>query len=139
LTTSTGPAVQVLIRGKASRLERLPVPADVGEALAGYLTTGRARCEERAVFLRVLAPHRRVGVGAISVIVHDACERASLQPIATHRLRHSVATELLRLGAGLPEIGQLLRQRSAAVTSRYAKVDTASLLQVARPWPGSSQ
>lgn len=132
------PSGQILIRGKASRLERLPVPADVGEALAGYLTRGRARCEERAVFLRVLAPHRRIGVGAISVIVHDACKRASLPPIATHRLRHSVATELLRLGAGLPEIGQLLRQRSAAVTSRYAKVDTTSLRQLARPWPGSA-
>jgi integrase/recombinase XerD len=133
------PGGQVLIRGKASRLERLPVPADVGEALAGYLTAGRPRCEERAVFLRVLAPHRRIGVGAISVIVHAACKRAGLRPIATHRLRHSVATELLRLGAGLPEIGQLLRQRSAAVTSRYAKVDTASLRQLARPWPGSAQ
>lgn len=88
------PGGQVLIRGKASRLERLPVPADVGEALAGYFTAGRPRCEERAVFLRVLAPHRRIGVGAISVIVHDACKRAGLRPIATHRLRHSVATEL---------------------------------------------
>lgn len=132
------PAGQVLVRGKASRLERLPVPADVGEALAGYLTTGRPRCEDRALFLRVLAPHRRITVGAISVVVHAACKRAGLDPIATHRLRHTVASELLRRGAGLPEIGQLLRQRSAAVTSIYAKADTAALRQLARPWPGSA-
>ena len=132
------PAGQVLVRGKASRLERLPLPADVGEALAGYLTTGRPRCEERALFLRVLAPHRRITTGAISVIVHSACARAGLDPIAAHRLRHTVASELLRHGAGLPEIGQLLRHRSAAVTSIYAKADTAALRQLARPWPGSA-
>jgi len=86
----------------------------------------------------VLAPHRRITVGAISVIVHAACTRAGLDPIATHRLRHTVASELLRHGAGLPEIGQLLRHRSAAVTSIYAKVDTAALRQLARPWPGGA-
>jgi integrase/recombinase XerD len=132
------PAGEVLVRGKASRLERLPLPADVGEALAGYLTTGRPRCEERALFLRAPAPHRRITVGAISVLVHAACTRAGLDPIATHRLRHTVASELLRHGAGLPEIGQLLRQRSAAVTSIYARADTAALRQLARPWPGSA-
>jgi len=132
------PAGEVLVRGKASRLERLPLPADVGEALAGYLTTGRPRCGQRALFLQVLAPHRRITVGAISVIVHAACTRAGLDPIATHRLRHTVASELLRHGAGLPEIGQLLRHRSAAVTSIYARADTGALRQLARPWPGST-
>ena len=96
------------MRGKASRLERLPLPADVGEALAGYLTTGRPGGEERALFLRVLAPHRRITAGAVGVVVHAACKRAGLDPIVAHRLRHTVATELLRRGAGLCEIGQLL-------------------------------
>ncbi len=133
------PAGEVLVRGKASRLERLPLPADVGEALAGYLTTSRPRCcGERALFLRVLAPHHRITVGAVSMVVHAACKRAGLDPIATHRLRHTVASELLRRGAGLPEIGQLLRHRSAAVTSIYAKADTVALRQLARPWPGSA-
>jgi len=132
------PAGEVLVRGKASRLERLPLPADVGEALAGYLTTSRPRCEKRALFLRVLAPHDRITVGAIGVVVRAACKRAGLNPITAHRLRHTVATELLRRGAGLPEIGQLLRHRSAAVTSIYAKVDTAALRQLARPWPGGA-
>ncbi len=131
-------AGEVQVRGKASRLERLPLPADVGEALAGYLTTGRPGGEGRALFLRVLAPHRRITAGAVSVVVHAACKRAGLDPIAAHRLRHTVATELLRRGAGLCEIGQLLRHRSAAVTSIYAKADTAALRQLARPWPGGA-
>jgi site-specific recombinase XerD len=132
------PAGEVLIRGKASRLERLPLPPDVGEALAGYLTGGRPRSEERALFLRVPAPHRRITQGAVSMLVRAACRRAGLAPIAAHRLRHTVASELLRRGAGLPEIGQLLRHRSAAATSIYAKADTAALRRLARPWPGSA-
>jgi site-specific recombinase XerD len=127
----------VLVRGKANRLERLPLPTDVGKALEGYLIRGRPPGEGRALFLRVLAPHRRITKGAVNVIVHAACERASLAPMAPHRLRHTVASELLRRGAGLAEIGQLLRHRSAAVTSIYAKVDTVPLRQLARPWPGS--
>ena len=132
------PAGEVLIRGKARRLERLPLPPDVGEALAGYLTGGRPRCRDRALFLRVPAPHRRLTEGAVNMVVRAACRRAGLGPIAPHRLRHTVASELLRRGAGLPEIGQLLRHRSAAVTSIYAKADTAALRQLARSWPGSA-
>jgi site-specific recombinase XerD len=129
---------ELLVRGKANRVERMPLPQDVGEAVAGYLTRGRPRSGDRAVFVRLLAPHQRVTVGAISVVVHAACQRAGLPPIATHRLRHTVASELLRHGAGLAEIGQLLRHRSAATTARYAKVDTEALRQLARPWPGSA-
>jgi integrase/recombinase XerD len=126
----------VLVRGKANRLERLPLPTDVGQAVASYLTTGRPGGGCRAVFLRVLAPHRRLTGGAVIVVVQAACQRAGLVPIAAHRLRHALASELLRRGAGLPEIGQLLRHRSAAVTSIYAKVDTVALRGLAQPWPG---
>ena len=127
---------EIVVRGKGNRLERLPMPVDVGDALAGYLRRGRPRTEHPQLFVRVLAPHRRLTVGAISVAVHAACVRAGLPPIGTHRLRHTVATELLRRGAALPEIGQLLRHRSIATTSIYAKVDTVALRQLARPWPG---
>lgn len=129
---------EIVIRGKGNRLERLPLPVDVGEALAGYVRRGRPRSEQPQLFLRVLAPHRGLTVGAISVIVHAACDRADLPSIGTHRLRHTVASELLRRGAGLPEIGQVLRHRSIASTSIYAKADTAALRQLARPWPGGA-
>jgi site-specific recombinase XerD len=129
---------ELVVRGKASRLERLPLPVDVGEALAAYVRGGRPRSDVPQLFLRVLAPHRGLTVGGISVIVHTACNRAGLPPVGTHRLRHTVASELLRRGAGLAEIGQLLRHRSIATTSIYAKVDTAALRQLARPWPGGA-
>jgi len=127
---------QVLVRGKARRLERVPLPVDVGQALAGYVQRGRPRCEHPGLFLRVLAPHGGLTASAIKVIVRAACDRAGLPPVAAHRLRHALASELLRRGAGLPEIGQILRHRSIAVTAIYAKVDTAALRQLARPWPG---
>lgn len=132
-------AGEIAVRGKGNRLERLPLPVDVGEALAGYARRGRPRSEHPQLFLRVIAPHRRLTVGAISVIVHAACERAGLPPVGTHRLRHTVATELLAHGAGLPEIGQVLRHRSIATTAIYAKVDTVALRQLARPWPGGAE
>ena len=128
----------LLVRGKANRLERLPLPADVGQALADHLTHPRPKCAARAVFLRMLAPHRRLTTGAVIAVVQAACRRAGLAAIAAHRLRHTLASELLRRGAGLPEIGQLLRHRSAAVTSIYAKVDTVALRELARPWPGGA-
>jgi integrase/recombinase XerD len=130
---------EVLVRGKACRLERVPVPADVGAALAGYLRRGRPRCAERAVFLTVVAPRHRIGATAVNRLVAAACRRAGLPPIAPHRLRHTVASELVRRGAGLAEIGQLLRHRSAGSTSIYARVDTVALRELARPWPGSAR
>ncbi len=128
---------EMVVRGKGGRLERLPLPVDVGEALADYVQRARPPSEHRALFLRVLAPHRGVTTGALIVIVQSACRRAGIAPVAAHRLRHTVASDLLRAGAGLPEIGQLLRHRSMASTAIYAKVDTVALRELARPWPGS--
>jgi site-specific recombinase XerD len=128
---------EVLIRGKAQRLERLPLPVDVGRALADYVQTARPAREHGALFLRVLAPHRGLTSGGLIAIVKSACARAGVGPIAAHRLRHTVASDLLRAGAGLPEIGQLLRHRSMASTAIYAKVDTVALRALARPWPGA--
>lgn len=127
---------ELLIRGKARRVERLPLPPDVGEALADYVRLGRPTSEDRALFLRALAPRRGLTRGGLIMIVKASCARAGMAPIAAHRLRHTVASELLRAGAGLPEIGQLLRHRSMASTAIYAKVDIEGLRGLARPWPG---
>jgi site-specific recombinase XerD len=131
-------AGEVVVHGKGNRLERLPLPVDVGEALAAYVRRGRPRSDVPQLFLRVLAPQRGLTIGGINEIVHSACDRAGLPSVGTHRLRHTVASELLRSGAGLAEIGQLLRHRSIATTSVYAKVHTDALRQLARPWPGGA-
>ncbi len=128
---------ELVVRGKGKRLERLPLAADVGEALADYVQRARPPSEHRALFLRVLAPHRGLTTGALVMIVQSACRRAGIVPVAAHRLRHTVASDLLRAGAGLSEIGQLLRHRSMASTAIYASVNTVALRELARAWPGS--
>lgn len=108
---------EIEIHGKGSRLERLPLPVDVGEALAGYVSRGRPRSEHRELFLRVKAPQGAMGASGVKRIVRSACLRAGLPSMGAHRLRHTAATELLRHGAALPEIGQVLRHRSIATTA----------------------
>jgi integrase/recombinase XerD len=129
-------AGEVLIRGKGSRQERLPLPADVGETLAGWLARGRPRCGSAFVFTRVRAPHGGLSAGAVSQIVRRACQRAGLPVVGAHRLRHTAATEMLRAGGSLTEVGQVLRHRGRDVTSIYAKVDRLALAAVVAPWPG---
>lgn len=128
---------EVVIRGKGSRRDRLPLPVDVGDALAAYLHDGRPRVECRAVFLRVKAPITAMGASNVTCIVMRACEHAGVTLAGAHRLRHSTATATLRAGAPLAEIGQLLRQTHAATTAVYAKVDRIALRPLARPWPGA--
>ena len=128
----------VAVRGKGSRIERLPLPADVGEAVAAYLVAGRPRCGARAVFCTVRAPYQQLSPAAIRAIMGRACRRAGLPRAGAHRLRHSLATEMLRAGASLPEVGQVLRHRSQLATSVYAKVDENALRVLARPWPGGA-
>jgi integrase/recombinase XerD len=86
------------------------------------------------VFVRALAPHRAMGSNAISQVIARAGRRGGLGPVSAHRLRHTAATELLRAGASLPEIGQVLRHRRMLSTAIYAKVDDRSLRELARPW-----
>ncbi|MGO9495800.1 MAG: tyrosine-type recombinase/integrase [Solirubrobacteraceae bacterium] len=127
---------EIVVRGKGSRSERLPLPADVGDALADYLRRVRpASAEGRAVFVRVRAPHRALSAAGISQVVIAAGNRSGLGRVNAHRLRHTTATELLRSGAPLVEIGQLLRHRSQQTTAIYAKVDRERLRALARPWP----
>jgi integrase/recombinase XerD len=128
---------QILIRGKGNRVERLPLPHAVGEALADYLTRARPVCLSRSVFLTVRGrPPRPLTAVAVRQIVARACERAGLPRLGAHRLRHTLASDLLRAGNSLPQIGQVLRHRSQLSTAIYAKVDTVRLRNVARPWPG---
>jgi site-specific recombinase XerD len=128
-------AGEVLVRGKGSKHERLPLPTDVGQAIADWLRRGRPRCAAREVFTRVRAPHQALSSSGVSGIVHAASQRAGMPGVNAHRLRHSAATAMLRAGAGLTEIGQVLRHRSVGTTTIYAKVDQSSLRGLAKPWP----
>jgi site-specific recombinase XerD len=124
----------LLIHGKGSREDVLPLPVDVGEAIVAYLTR-RPRCECRALFLRLTAPRQELSRCTVAWVVRAACDRAGLARVGAHRLRHTAACEMLRAGASLPEIGQVLRHREPKTTAIYAKVDHRSLGPLARPWP----
>jgi integrase/recombinase XerD len=127
------------VRSKGGRISRLPLPLEVGEAIAAYLRTGRPVSTSRRVFLRALAPIRGFArqVTVLSV-VRQAMVRAGIDPPrkGAHQFRHALACEMLRQGASLPEIGQILGHRSPQTTAIYAKVDLASLHTLALPWPG---
>jgi site-specific recombinase XerD len=127
---------EILVRGKRRRQDRLPLPVDVGAALAAYLRRGRPSSSDRRVFLRHFAPHIGLeGSGAIRGVMDRACRRASVAYVNPHRLRHTVATELLRRGASLEEVGVVLRQSGQATTAIYAKVDVTHLGTVGFEWP----
>ena len=129
-------AGEMVVRGKSDRIERLPLPADVGEAIAVYLRDGRpSGLPDREVFVRVKAPWGPLTPGGVTQVVVSASKRAGIGEVTAHRLRHTAATELLRAGAPLREIGELLRHRSALTTTIYAKVDHDRLRELARPWP----
>jgi site-specific recombinase XerD len=131
-------AGEIAVMGKGSRAERLPLPVLAGEALAAWLTEGRPACEPRAVFVTVRRPYRQLTPEAVRAVMGRACDRAGLERRGAHRLRHALATEMLRAGASLPEVGQVLRHRSLLSTSLYAKVDQDALHPLARPWPGGA-
>jgi site-specific recombinase XerD len=132
-------AGELLVRGKGARVERLPLPADVGEALARYLRDGRPPdASTREVFMRVRAPRAAMTPPGITQVVVSASKRAGLGEVTAHTLRHTAASELLRRGAPLVEIGQLLRHRTELTTTIYAKVDHDRLRDLALPWPGGA-
>lgn len=127
------------IHGKGGEERPLPLPHDVGEALASYLRDGRPKSICRRVFLRSRAPFDGLGsTSDICQIVHRAIDRAGIEAAITgsHQLRHALAVDMLRQGLSLTEIGQMLLHRSPEATRRYAKVDLDSLRAVALPWPG---
>jgi integrase/recombinase XerD len=133
-------AGEVTVSGKGSRAERLPLPADVGEAIACYLRDGRPEPFEgtRQVFLRDRAPHRGLTSAGVTAAVCSAGHRAGIGQVFAHRLRHSAATGMLAGGAPLAEIGQVLRHRRLLSTAIYAKADVSALRALARPWPGGA-
>jgi integrase/recombinase XerD len=132
-------AGEIIVRGKANSIERIPLPPDVGRAVAQYLQRGRpVSAQGRTVFVRIKAPHRHLSSCGVSNVVADAAKRAGLGRIHAHRLRHTAAMQMLRAGASLPEIGQLLRHRRGLTTAIYAKVDRDTLRTIARPWPGDA-
>jgi site-specific recombinase XerD len=131
-------AGELTVIGKGDRVERLPLPAGPGEAIAAWLVDGRPECQTRSVFTTLRPPGRPLTSGAIGHIVGSACQSAGLGRIGAHRLRHTLATAMLRAGAPLSEVGQVLRHRSARSTAIYAKVDEVALRPLAKPWPGSA-
>ncbi len=133
-------AAEIVVRGKGLVRDRLPLVPDVGKALSLYLRKDRTPGSCRRVFLCSRAPHRGFShPSTVSTIVARALVRAGLAPTThgAHLLRHSLATTMVRQGASLAEIGQVLRHRSPASTEIYAKLDFGALRDVAMPWPTS--
>lgn len=129
----------IMVRGKAGRYSQLPLPTDVGEAIADYLRNGRPTGNSRCVFLRTRAPAGGFkGQSGIGSMVRHALAQAGVDSPrkGAHQFRHGLACQMLRQGASLSEIGELLRHRSPQTTAIYAKVDMASLATLALPWPG---
>jgi site-specific recombinase XerD len=130
---------EIVVRGKGRLHDRLPLLDDVGEALALYLREARGQSASRRVFLRCCAP--RVGLSgptAVCLVAREALRRAGLRPagrLGAHVFRHSLARRMIRRGALLGEISQVLRHRSIDTTQLYAKVEFEALRGVALPWP----
>ena len=127
------------VHGKSGRRTQLPMPQDVGEAIVAYLRHGRPRCESRRVFLRAKAPIRGFATQcAVGTIVRRALLRAGIAAPTTgaHQFRHGLATQMLRQGASLAQIGELLGHKSPETTKIYVKVDLDALRTLALPWPG---
>jgi integrase/recombinase XerD len=128
-------AGEIDVTGKGARHSRLPLPHDVGAAIVDYLAHGRPASDAREVFLRAFPPPLAISRNAVVFVPREASQRAGLATVGAHRLRHTVGTELLRHGASLREVGQVLRQDDSTTTAIYAKVDEASLISVMRSWP----
>jgi integrase/recombinase XerD len=127
------------IRGKGRRTDLMPLPRELGVALAEYLRRGRPHSRSRALFLRRRAPcDQPPKSNAIYATMMETARRCGLQDrlTGTHLLRHTVATRLVQRGASLKVIADLLRHRSLSTTTIYAKVDLPALARVALPWPG---
>jgi integrase/recombinase XerD len=132
----------ITVRGKGGHYSQLPLPVDVGKGIVNYLRSARPKAISRCVFLRSKAPIASFkGPQAIASVVRHALVRAGIHSPrnGAHQFRHGLATQMLRQGVSLAEIGELLRHRSPQTTTIYAKVDIAALRTLALPWPGSAR
>lgn len=131
---------ELLVRGKGARVDKLPLPKDVGQAIVAYLRSGRPDCASRKLFIQCQAPYVGFASPGIISVVQRAFKRAKVSSLrkGAHVLRHSLATRMLRSGASLAQIGQVLRHRQIQTTTIYAKVDTNALRALALPWPGGA-
>jgi site-specific recombinase XerD len=130
-------AGQITVDGKAHRRDQLPLLSDVGEAIVEHLRHRGHRRGERRVFLTVHAPIRPLEPSGVRTIVRNACRRAGTESVPAHRLRHALASDLLRRGVSMIDVGQVLRHEHLESTAIYAKVDLQALRLAASPWPGA--
>ncbi|MDN6332110.1 MAG: tyrosine-type recombinase/integrase, partial [Micrococcaceae bacterium] len=126
----------LLIHGKGGRVDTLPLPIDVGNALVDYLQLTRPKdLEAREVFIRVYAPFRGLTRVSISCIVSRLAKKAGLGIVHAHRLRHTAASNVLNAGASMEEVAQFLRHASTETSAIYAKTDMTRLSGLSQPWP----
>jgi integrase len=129
----------IIVDGKAPRRDQLPLPCDVGEAVVEHLRRRGHGCGERRVFVTVHAPIRPLEPSGVRTIVRNACRGAGIEQVPAHRLRHALASDLLRAGASMTDISPVLRHKHLESTAIYAKVDLQALRLAASPWPGASR
>ena len=129
---------EMVVVGKGARRDRLPLPADVGEAVASYLARGRPVTEHREVFIRSRAPFEPIAGGTVASTVRRACRRAGVAEVGSHRLRHTMACEMVAAQVPLTQIAQVLRHDSLQSTAIYARVDLETLRLLAQPWIGGA-
>ena len=132
-------AGELVVRGKGGRLDRLPLPTDVGEAIASYLRRGRPVSDRRELFLKGRAPLGPIASGTVASTVRRACRRAGIPEIGPHRLRHMAACEMVAAGVPLVQVAEVLRHRSLQTTAIYGRVDVERLRLLAAPWPGGAK
>jgi site-specific recombinase XerD len=132
-------AGELVVRGKGAREDRLPLPVDVGDAIASYLKRGRPISDRREVFLQARAPFQPIASGTVSSTVRRACRRAGVAEVGSHRLRHTAACDMIKAHVPLVQIGQVLRHQSLQSTAIYARVDLDQLRLLAAPWPAGGQ
>lgn len=129
-------AGEIMVTGKGGQQDRLPLPVDVGEAVSGWLVEGRPSCDVRTVFTSLTPVPRSMTPSSVRTVVRVTSRWAGIPGgLGAHRFRHTLATQMLRAGASLPEVGQVLRHQSYRSTVIYAKVNELTLRPLAMPWP----